>query len=99
MYTLLVILAGLNTHPPALPNIHPRNGGRKQYAVHDDTTFLPPAETKRIQEILGTLLYYALAIDDTLKTTSGTSASQQATATVSTSTATTWQLNYGVILQ
>ena len=70
-------------------------GAKKQYAPTPDTSpCLDAADTKRVQEILGTLLYYARAIDSTMLTAIGTLASQQAKATQDTMIGLTQLLNY-----
>ena len=68
---------------------------KKQYAPTPDTSpCLNAADTKRVQEILGTLLYYARAVDSTMLTAIGTLASQQAKATQDTMIGLTQLLNY-----
>ena len=51
-------------------------------------------DTKRIQEVLGTLLYYARAVDCTMIPAIGSIATQQANATKATMKAITRLLNY-----
>jgi hypothetical protein len=60
----------------------------------DDTALLPPAELTRIQEITGTLLFYARAIDITMLVALGTIASNQSKGTQATDQALTQMLNY-----
>jgi Reverse transcriptase (RNA-dependent DNA polymerase) len=55
---------------------------------------LGPADRKRIQEILGTLLYYARAVDSTLLTAISSLASQQTKGTQATMKSITQMLNY-----
>jgi hypothetical protein len=55
---------------------------------------LNAANTKHIQEVLGTLLYYALAIYFTMLVTISTLASQQAYGTKATMITLTQLLNY-----
>jgi hypothetical protein len=47
----------------------------------DDTALLPPAELTQIQEITGTLLFYARAIDSTMLVALGTITSNQSKGT------------------
>ena len=73
-------------HPPPTkpqnqphPHIPPKYGAKVQYAEPDDTS--PPLnkEAKRfIQEVTGTFLYYARAIDSTMLTALSALASEQA---------------------
>ena len=51
-------------------------------------------DTKHVQEVLGTLLFYAHAVDSTMLTAIGTLASQQANGTKATLEALTQLLNY-----
>jgi hypothetical protein len=60
----------------------------------DDTALLPPNELARIQEITGTLLFYARAIDSTMLVALGTIASNQSKGTQATAQALTQLLNY-----
>jgi hypothetical protein len=60
----------------------------------DDTALLPPAELTRIQEITGTLLFYARAIDSTMLVALGTIASNQSKGMQATAQALTQLLNY-----
>jgi Reverse transcriptase (RNA-dependent DNA polymerase) len=70
-------------------------GAKIQYAIQPDTTpLLDAGQKKRIQEILGVLLYYARAIDSTLLVALGALASEQATATEMTVQRITHLLNY-----
>jgi hypothetical protein len=70
-------------------------GASTQYAPAPDTTpALDAADTKRVQEILGTLLFYARAVDSTMLTAIGTLATQQAHGTQATMEAITQLLNY-----
>jgi hypothetical protein len=65
------------------PGVHtaPQYGAKVQYAVEDDTDPLSKADTKTLQEIVGSMLYYARAVDPTMLTTTNTIASQQAVPT------------------
>jgi hypothetical protein len=52
-------------------------GEKVQYATKpDEIPLLDPSQKKRIQEILGVLLYYARAVDSTLLVALGTLASE-----------------------
>lgn len=59
----------------------PHYGASTQLADIDDTPPLTGAETKRVQEIIGCLLFYARAIDYTMLTAVNAIASQQSKAT------------------
>jgi len=66
-----------------------------QYATEpDNSPTLDAADSKRMQEIIGILLYYARAVDSMLLTALGTLATQQAKSTHSTMEAITKILNY-----
>jgi hypothetical protein len=58
------------------------------------TAPLSKAGKTKLQEIIGTLLYYARAIDSTMLVTLGTLASAQSQGTVATALAITQLLNY-----
>jgi hypothetical protein len=60
----------------------------------DDTALLPQSAHTRIQEIIGTLLFYASAIDCTMVVALGTIASNQSKGTHATAQALTQLLNY-----
>jgi hypothetical protein len=72
----------------------PAYGARQQYATLDTSPRVDARNTKTIQEVLGTLLYYARAIDCTMLAAIGTIATQQASATKATMRAITELLNY-----
>ncbi len=70
--------------------------GQTTQLTHVDP-YSPPLSTdgvKRIQGIIGTLLYYACAVDNKLLATLSTLSSQQATATEATNVAMNQLLNY-----
>jgi hypothetical protein len=74
---------------------------KPQYGSHpqltpapDDTDLLPPSTLTRIQEIVGTLLFYGRAIDSTMLVALGTIASQQSKGTQAMAQALTQLLNY-----
>jgi hypothetical protein len=88
-------------HPtPERPEHAPHNyaaptyGSRQQFATIDTSPAVDSKDTKRIQEVLGTLLYYAHVVDCTMISAIGTIATQQANATTATIKAITKLLNY-----
>jgi hypothetical protein len=89
-------------HPPPTRPQHaphawqkPTYGATTQYAPTPDTSpALNAKDTKHVQEVLGTLLFYARAVDSTMLTAIGTLASQQANGTTATLDALTQLLNY-----
>jgi hypothetical protein len=73
----------------------PNYGAKVQYADHDaDGILVNAADTKRIQEVLGVLLYYARAVDSTMLAAIGTIGCSQASATKTTLDEITHLLNY-----
>lgn len=84
------------TQPQHAPHawIAPQYGARQQFVVPDVMPVLDLLDKKCVQEVLGTLLYYARAIDCTMLPALGTLATQQATPTMATLTAITQLLNY-----
>ena len=70
--------------------------GAKQQLIPDDDTSerLDEKRVKRIQGIIGSLLYYARAVDNKLLTTLSSISAQQATATVNTEKAVNQLLDY-----
>jgi hypothetical protein len=73
----------------------PTYGAKVQYATTDDNApLLNATDTKQIQEVLGTLLYYARAVDSTLLTAINTLASQQSKSTTETMKGIIHLLNY-----
>ena len=84
------------TQPQHAPHawIAPQYGARQQFVVPDVMPVLDLLNRKCVQEVLGTLLYYARAIDCTMLPALGTLATQQATPTMATLTAITQLLNY-----
>ncbi|MHA7856378.1 hypothetical protein [Marinobacter shengliensis] len=72
----------------------PVYGSRQQYETMDDTPFLDAHDKKRVQEVVGTFLFYARAVDCTMLTALGTIASKQANPTQATMEAVTRLLNY-----
>ena len=73
----------------------PSYGAKIQYAqVDDDPTPLGPNELTRVQQIVGTFLYYAMALDNTMLVALGSIASQQSVATATTMSAANMLLDY-----
>ena len=89
-------------HPaPSLPQDAPHAwnqpvyGAAVQYADQpDDFPLLPPKSINLVQQIIGTLLYYAIAVDPTMLVDIGAMTSQQSKSTQATRDATVWLLNY-----
>lgn len=73
----------------------PNYGAKQQLTTPEDTaTPLNPAQIKRLQQITGTLLYYARAVDPTLLVALGTIAAQQSRGTATTNAAINQVLDY-----
>jgi hypothetical protein len=73
----------------------PQYGAKIQYSEAEDTTKpLHPKETKQLQEIIGTLLYYGRAVDSTMLVSLGTLASAQTKGTQATKKAAAQLLDY-----
>jgi hypothetical protein len=89
-------------HPePLRPQHSPHHWDRPNYGVPtqmtppaDESTPLPPNGIQRLQQIIGTLLYYARAVDPTLLVALGTLGSAQSKGTEATAAATVHLLNY-----
>jgi hypothetical protein len=89
-------------HPiPAIHEASPHQceaiqyGAKKQYAAApDNSPALDASDTKRIQEVLGTLLYSAHAVNPTMLCAIGKLTTQQTAGTKKTMTALTQLLNY-----
>ena len=89
-------------HPrPSKPRFSPHAclpiayGAKTQFAPDDDASALLPEDRKRrIQEIVGSLLYYARAVDNKLLVALSAIASRQAQATVATEQAVNLLLDY-----
>ena len=85
------------TRPQHAPHAwqKPNYGAKTQYAETEDTTApLDAAGTKRVQEVLGTLLFYARAVDSTMLVAIGDIATQQAKGTKATMQAIVQLMNY-----
>jgi hypothetical protein len=75
--------------------IKPTYGATTQYARTLDTSpALDATNTKHVQEVVGTLLFYAHTVDSTMLTAIGTLALQQTNGTKATLQALTQLLNY-----
>jgi hypothetical protein len=73
----------------------PTYGAKIQYAPDADTAAtLPPEQITRIQQIIGTLLYYSLAVDPTMLVALGSIAATQSKATSTTAKAVVQLLDY-----
>ena len=71
-------------HQP-YPHIEPKYGEKKQYAPDEDTSPLLDHKGKKyVQEVVGTFLYYARALDPTMLPALGSIATQQANPTENT---------------
>ncbi len=71
-------------HQP-YPHVQPTYGAKQQFAVDDDTSPLLSKEDKKyVQEVVGTFLYYARAVDATMLPALGSIATQQANPTENT---------------
>jgi hypothetical protein len=83
------------TRPQHSPHawLAPAYGAKTQFAPDADTSAaLNPLETKRVQEVVGTLLFYARAVDPTMLVALGTIASSK--TSLDTAQALTQLLNY-----
>eukprot|EP00980_Cylindrotheca_fusiformis_P027368 scaffold20194_cov75-Cylindrotheca_fusiformis.AAC.1 len=72
----------------------PNYGARQQYVTDTHSPFVDAKDTKMVQTVLGTLLYYAKAVDITMVTAIGSIAMDQAAATELTVKDITQLLNY-----
>jgi len=73
----------------------PQCGAKMQLTEEPDTSApLAKQDIKRVQEVCGTVLHYARAVDNAMLKALGSIASQQATGTENTMKATTQLLNY-----
>jgi hypothetical protein len=69
-------------------------GSRQQFVTHDESPMLDVSDVKRVQEVLGTFLFYGRAVDLTMVTAIGSIATEQSCATQLTMKAVTRLLNY-----
>ena len=73
----------------------PTYGAQVQYAQDDDSSPLLPAKNiNLVQQIVGTLLSYSIAVDPTMLTALGSIAAQQSKVMEKTYAYTLWLLNY-----
>jgi hypothetical protein len=73
----------------------PIYGAATQYAINEsEDPRLPTTQITIIQQIVGTLLYYAIAVDPTMLVALGDLSSEQTKATAHTWNDVTWLLNY-----
>ncbi len=73
----------------------PAYGAKIQYAPDlDSSTPLNKSQVTRLQQVIGTLLYYSIAVDPTMLVALGTIAAAQSNATDHTATAVVKLLNY-----
>ncbi len=73
----------------------PVYGARVQYApAPDDKALLPAADIKRVQQVVGTLLYYARAVDSTMLVALNAISASQSKATENTAAAIVHLLDY-----
>ena len=83
--------------PEHNPHVHkpPTCGKQTQYAEPPDTsTLLSPQRKRRIQQIVGSLLYYARAVDNTILMAFNDLSPQQANSTITTKAHAHKLLNY-----
>lgn len=73
----------LGSQTAASPGVYkaPSYGAKVQKPVHDDTMPLSPADKTTLQEVVGSILYYARAVDPTMLTICNTISSEQANPT------------------
>ena len=87
----------LDNKPEYSPHKHvePKYGQKVQYAEPtDDTTKLDYVDINLIQKIVGTFLYYGIAVDSTILVALSNIASEQSSATSNTSKKITRLFNY-----
>ena len=86
------------THKPrSTPLPLPASSTKKPYnnaIQHDTTQLLNQQETTRIQQIIGCLLYYARALNNTILVALNTISEIQAVSTATTKTLCNYLLNY-----
>ena len=73
----------------------PTYDAQVQYAQDDDSfPLVPGKKINLLQQIVGTLLYYSIAVDPTMLTALGSIAAQKSKGTEKTYADTLWLLNY-----
>jgi Reverse transcriptase (RNA-dependent DNA polymerase). len=93
-------LKKFNHPPPQRPQhapakwTRPTFGAKIQYAHNDESPHCSPQEKLRIQQITGTLLYYARAVDPTMLVALNDISHEQANPTTTTQTKITQLLDY-----
>ena len=87
------IAKGRQQHSPHQWN-KPTYGTTTQFANNDESAPAPQSASKHIQQVVGTFLYYALALDLTMLVSLGTIATQQNRPTEATMSEVTWFLDY-----
>ncbi len=96
-YPTQISASGAPTRPQHAPNpwTQPVYGTKIQLTTPADTTNpLSPTEIQRIQQVVGTLLYYARAVDGTMLVALGTIAAAQAKGTQHTNKIVNHLLDY-----
>ena len=84
----------LPQHAPH-PWVKTTYGAKVQYAQDDDSSpVLPAKKINLVQQIVGTLLYYLIAVVPTMITAIGSIAAQQSKVTEKTYAEILWLLNY-----
>jgi len=87
--------------PPSRPQDSPHAWQKPQYGAHtqltapiDSSPPLPPSDLTRLQEVIGTLLYYGRAVDSSVLVALGSLATAQTIGTEATAKACAHLLNY-----
>jgi hypothetical protein len=95
------LLARFEHKPPLKPQHSPHAAPPRKFGQdaqepieHDHQPILPPDQIKRIQQIIGTILYYARAVDITTLVALSSIAAEQTKATESTETKIVQLLDY-----
>jgi hypothetical protein len=95
------LLARFEHTPPHKPQHSPHIASTRKFGndaqepvEHDDLPILPPARITRIQQIIGTILYYARAVDLTTLVALSSIASEQTKATTATEARVAQLLDY-----
>ncbi len=95
------LLARFEHQPPHKPHHSPHAAPPRKFSddaqdpvEHDNRPVLPPDRIKRIQQIIGTILYYARAVDITCLVALSSIAAEQTKATTDTETRVTQLLDY-----
>jgi hypothetical protein len=75
------LLTGRGTAPTPAIYHAPQYGAAPQQTKQDDSALLSPADAKIVQEVVGSMLYYARAVDPTMLPATNAIASEQAVPT------------------